>query len=154
MRTHTHAHTHTLIAAAQPHVLCCTFSFPPLRLTFILPPSPSFFFFFLQSRDPSRMLSHIGSSPGRAFSCCLLACNNYSISRQCVPLIVLLGCRCRGAYSGEGRGDSGGGEEVVTGGAAGGGKRQGWRVGLGGVAHPAPVRWKPRAGLMSFSLAH
>lgn len=36
------------------------------------------------SHDPSRMLSHIGSSPGSGFSCSLLGCNNYSISKQCV----------------------------------------------------------------------
>lgn len=42
-------------------------------------------------------------------------------------------------------------QEEVKGGA-------GWAGGVGrgevGVAHPAPVQWKPRAGLMSFSLAH
>lgn len=42
-------------------------------------------------------------------------------------------------------------QEEVKGGAE-------WAGGVGrgevGVAHPAPVRWKPRAGLMSFSLAH
>lgn len=53
-----------------------------------------------------------------------------------------------------------GGGGVVTPGSAGGGKRRGRggssgrESGLGGVAHPTPVQWKPRAGLMSFSLAH
>lgn len=69
-RVHTHSHT-------RPRVVS------PFFLSIAHSSFPSHFFF--PSHDLSHMLSHIGSSPGRAFSCSLLACNNYSISRQCVP---------------------------------------------------------------------
>lgn len=69
--------------AAHKHVdsTWCAFAFFFLSLSH---PSISSNFFF-QSHDPSRMLSHTGSSLGSSFSCSLLGCNNYSISQQCVP---------------------------------------------------------------------
>lgn len=70
-----------------PHTSTWTARGAPLRFFFFLSlshPSISSNFFF-QSHDPSRMLSHTGSSLGRSFSCSLLGCNNYSISQQCVP---------------------------------------------------------------------
>lgn len=94
------------------------------------------------------MLSHTGSSPGRAFSCCLLGRNNYSISRQCVPLIVLLGCRCRGPAAESLEERKGGGCHSQDSG------REEYRVeclGLGGwgLKPTQSCPEEPRAGLMS-----
>lgn len=103
--THSPAHVHTHVVAHS-HVYPGVVSpFLSLHLTFIY----SISFFFFQSRDPSRMLSHIGSSLGRAFSCSLLGCNNYSISRQCVPWLCSWAVAAGGVqWRGECWGEEGG----------------------------------------------
>lgn len=77
-----HMYTHAC-CSMQPRGLRRSIAFP-----FFLAHTRLFhpvFIHFFQSHDPSRTLSHIGSSPGRRFSCSLLGCNNYSISQQRVP---------------------------------------------------------------------
>lgn len=88
-------HTHTWLHTRATCALAVAPPPPHLSLSLSHSSIPSH---FSSSHDPSHMLSHIGSSLGRPFSCSLPGCNNYSISRQCVPDCAL-GLSLQGANS-------------------------------------------------------
>lgn len=128
LRIHGDTHTHTYIVAHS-HV------YPSVVFPFFLSiwhsSIPSHFF---QSHEPSHMLSHTGSSLGRALSCCLLGCNNYSISWQCVSWFCSWAVAAGGMTVERGVLRRGGGLVVTL------GRRVREVCGVGGSAHPVLSR--------------